>query len=441
MRGDDSNGDTKRAEVLEKQTGMLKPFGEKAHRFAYRHPKDDAPLNILEGSVRSSKTWAVMVKTAFLTQYRVPGKKLIIGNSKQSVYNNVLSDLRVLVGDENFKYNRQSGELRLINSDWLVVGARDVSSERYIRGITAGIAIVDEGVLIPQGFFEMLMTRLSVDGSRCYITTNPGSPLHYLKTKYIDKPELKESGFLWHEHFVLDDNPNISDEKKADLRRQFHGVFKLRFIDGLWLPAEGAIYGSLINDGILFDETTRPVGLYGPGGYERRLVGCDFGTSNPFALVEYLDDGKVAWGIREHYFDSREENYQKTNSQYADDLTKWLDESPTKRGREGVEIIIDPSAASFAVELQHRGFYVTDADNEVLDGIRQVSTMLGNRTLRFHRQNCPKTILEHQAYSWNPDALLRGVEEPIKMNDHTCDLNRYIVRTKFNNPWRLSMVA
>jgi PBSX family phage terminase large subunit len=420
---------------------MLKPFGEKAHNFAYRHPKDDAPLNILHGSVRSAKTWATMVKIVLLTQYKIPGKKLIIGNSKQSVWNNVLSDLALLVGQKNFHYNRQSGELKLCGTDWLCVGASNEGSERYIRGITCGVAIVDEGVLVPESFMKMLMTRLSVAGARCYITTNPGSPQSYLKLTYLDDPEMYRSGFLWSQHFVLDDNPNLTDEYKEGLKRQFHGVFKLRYLDGLWVPAEGAIYGSLISEDIFFNEDNRPFGLYNAGGYQQRWLSIDYGTTNPFVALEWLDDGRIVWCIREWYFDSAAENCQKTDGEYADLLTTWLKQSPTGRGTENVEVIIDPSAASFKIEMMRRGFFVSDADNEVLDGIRQVSTMLGNRTLRIHEDRCPKTVVEHQGYSWNPTSRLRGVEEPMKVNDHTCDSARYLVRTKLNNPWRLALVA
>jgi hypothetical protein len=251
---------------------------------------------------------------------------------------------------------------------------------------------------------------------------------------------MYRSGFLWSQHFVLEDNVNLTEEYKADLRRQYHGVFKLRFLDGLWVPAEGAIYGSLINDDILFSESDRPLGLYNAGGFQARTVSIDYGTTNAFAAIEWLDDGRIAWGIREYCFDSEAENCQKTDAEYANALTEWLERSPTGRGK-NVELVIDPSAASFKLEMMRRGFYVTDADNEVLDGIRMVSTMLGNHTLRFHKDHCPKAVIEHQGYSWNPTARLRGVEEPIKNHDHFPDSARYYVRTKLNNPWRLALVA
>ena len=45
-------------------------FGPRAERFAMRPPKDDWPINILEGAVRSGKTWSTSSKNALLLRLR-----------------------------------------------------------------------------------------------------------------------------------------------------------------------------------------------------------------------------------------------------------------------------------------------------------------------------------------------------------------------------------
>jgi len=37
-----------------------------------------------------------------------------------------------LFGENNYSYNRQSGELWLLGNKWLVIGAKDEGSEKYI---------------------------------------------------------------------------------------------------------------------------------------------------------------------------------------------------------------------------------------------------------------------------------------------------------------------
>jgi len=171
-------------------------FGLRAKRFAMRPPEHDWPINILEGAVRSGKTWCLHPKALYSCQYNVDGRKLITGVSKQSIYNNVLTDLFEIVGLKNYHYNRTSGQLQLCGADWLVIGAKDEGSEKYIRGLTVGVALCHEISLMPQSFFQMLLSRMSPQGARLYGTTNPDSPYHWLKTEYLDKPDLRSEKIL-----------------------------------------------------------------------------------------------------------------------------------------------------------------------------------------------------------------------------------------------------
>ena len=96
------------------KTRKLLPFGPKANRFICRDPAFDAKINILAGSVRSAKTWAINLKMLrWLCKYRVAGKRILTGVSKQAIYEHVLCDIFELVGTKNYDYNKQTGELVL----------------------------------------------------------------------------------------------------------------------------------------------------------------------------------------------------------------------------------------------------------------------------------------------------------------------------------------
>lgn len=165
-------------------------YGPRAEQFAMCPPEEDLPINILEGAVRSGKTWSLHPKALYCCAYGVGGRKIFTGVSKQSVYNNVLTDLFDLVGPANYSYNRNTGQLQLFGTEWLVIGAKDEGSERYVRGLTVGVALCDELSLMPHSFFQMLLTRMSPEGARLYGTTNPDSPYHWLKTDYLDNADL-----------------------------------------------------------------------------------------------------------------------------------------------------------------------------------------------------------------------------------------------------------
>jgi phage terminase large subunit len=74
----------------------------------------------------------------------------------------------------------------------------------------------------------------------------------------------------------------------------------------------------------------------------------------------------------------------------------------------------------------------------VLDGIRRASSAFKSKKLRVQRSNCPITIREHQGYAWDEKKAKMGVEEPMKIADHTCDAARYIANSIFKDAWRLA---
>jgi PBSX family phage terminase large subunit len=409
----------------------LLPYGEKARRFIARHPMYDKFINILEGAVRSGKTWAMLSKILELSDYQVAGHKILTGVSKQTIYNNVLSDLFDILGERYYTYNRMTGELNLMGWPWLVIGAKDEGSERYIRGLTVGVAVGDELSLMPVNFLKMLLSRLSPPGARLYGTTNPDSPLHYLKTDVIDNDFFRVKDAIFVEHFTLDDNPYLTEDKKELYRGMYKGLFKLRYIDGLWVMAEGSIYKDCWNDVLFYDDDSAPAGLREQSVYADRWVCCDYGTDHPQVYQDHIDDGNTIWIDREYVWDSKIEMRQKTDREYADDLEKFL--APTA----GSLVIVPPEAASFKAELTQRGIWHTDADNDVTDGIKAVAIMMATRRLRVNRKNCPRLAQRILTYIWDAKASLRGLEEPLKQMDDECDCMRYGVKTKIA-AWRLA---
>jgi len=81
-------------------------------------------------------------------------------------------------------------------------------------------------------------------------------------------------------------------------------------------------------------------------------------------------------------------------------------------------IYIDPSASSFIQECRQQGMNkIQPANNSVLDGIRFVTSLLDNGTLKIC-SSCLNTIREFQSYVWDDKATLKGEDKPMKTNDH-----------------------
>src|SRR5690606_9525321 len=235
-----------------------------------------ARMNILDGSVRSGKTIASLVAWIMFVSEASPGELLMAGKTERTLKRNILDVLEQMVGSRYFKYNLGAGEATLFGRRIYLVGANDLRSEGKIRGLTLAGAYGDEIALWPDSFFTMLLSRLSVPGARFIGTTNPDSPYHWLKTSYLDR--AGELGLRrW--HFSLEDNPNLDPAYVEALKKEYVGLWYKRFILGLWVQAEGAVYDMWDDEIYAVDEV--------PSQFTRYYVGVDYGTSNPtvFLLV------------------------------------------------------------------------------------------------------------------------------------------------------------
>lgn len=391
----------------------------------------DGRINILEGSVRSGKTWAMHPKILYACKYPVNGWRFITGQSKDTIFTNVLNDLFALIGPQHYTYNHQTGLLRMFGSTWKVMGAKDEGSEKFLRGSTIGVAVCDEITLMPKTFFQMLLTRMSPTGARLYGTTNTDSPLHWLKTEYLDDPVLREKKIVSAMHVTMEDNPNLGQEYIESQKALYKGLFYQRFILGLWVMAEGSIYRDAWDECLLYDDATTPATLFNAGGFVDRWVSVDCGVDHPQVYFEFWDDGDTIWVQKEYFWASRKEMRQKTDGQYADDLVDFMGHN------KACQIILPPECASFHAELSQRGLWVTEADNEVLEGIQSVAGLMAKRKLRIHRKNCPNLVRSIPVYVWDQKAALRGVEQPLKVEDDPPDALRYGIHHKIPK-WRFA---
>lgn len=374
-----------------------------------------ARINVLDGSVRSGKTIASLVAWIMFVSEAPLGELLMVGKTERTLKRNILDVLEQIVGSRYFKYNLGAGEATLFGRRIYLVGANDLRSEGKIRGLTLAGAYGDEIALWPESFFTMLLSRLSVPGARFIGTTNPDSPYHWLKTNYLDR--AGELGLRrW--HFLLEDNSNLDPDYVGALKKEYVGLWYKRFILGLWVQAEGAVYD-------MWDDAIHAVDEV-PSQFTRYYVGVDYGTSNPtvFLLVGQHED--KFYVIDEYYWDSAEQGRQKTDAEYSRDLQEFI------KGRYPQAIIIDPSAASFITQLRRDGVrMIRHANNSVLDGIRTVAAFLPQKRLFVYRKRCSNLLREFTAYVWDPQAQKRGEDRPLKQNDHALDALRYVVHTVF----------
>lgn len=193
-----------------------------------------AKIALWSGAVRSGETFISLFAFLFAV-LRAPraGVIIIVGRTLDTINGNLFS---LLTNPEIFgplvkyiKYTPGAKTATILGRTVHLYGAKDASSETKIRGLTVSLAYIDEATIIPEVFWEMLVTRLSVDGTRLLATTNPGSRSHRLRKNWILKSTTKN---LVHFAFTMEDNPSLSDQFKAEMRASYAGVFYQRFILG-----------------------------------------------------------------------------------------------------------------------------------------------------------------------------------------------------------------
>ena len=376
---------------------------------------------ICDGAVRSGKTSLMVVAFIDWAMREFSGQRFgICGKTVKSATENMITPYIAMYYAKkrytlHWRSSRQILEVRRGRKvNWFeVFGGRDESSFALIQGRTLAGVLLDEVVLMPESFVNQALARCSVEGSRTWFSCNPGPPSHWFKEKWIDRREEHNALRL---HFTLDDNPSLSEKKKEQYRRDFTGVFYDRYVLGLWVAAEGLVYPMFSEERHVLTAPVETEGDY--------YVSCDFGIQNPTTFGLWRrESGKKRWvRLREYVYSGREEKRQKTVAELADSLAEMLD------GVEPKKIIIDPSAAALKVEMRRRGYSTWSADNDVLEGISDVCSMLQDDLLAFE-PSCKATIQEFRQYLWDEKAADNGVDAPLKVNDHCMDDIRYFVRT------------
>lgn len=135
-------------------------------------------INLLEGSVRSGKTWISMIMWGFwVASAPENGAYLMAGKTLTTMRRNVLEPMCGLFGS-CFTYSLSKKEGRLFGRKIYLEGASNAQAESKIRGMTLNGAYCDELSLFPEDFFAMLLSRLSVSGAKLIATTNPDNPGH-----------------------------------------------------------------------------------------------------------------------------------------------------------------------------------------------------------------------------------------------------------------------
>jgi PBSX family phage terminase large subunit len=413
-----------------KQTVTFKfqPFSRRQMQVLswWRYPATkDKYMVIADGSIRAGKTVVMSMSFVLWSMHTFDRKQFgMAGKTIGSLRRNVVGPLKQMLASRGFhlRDNRAENMITISRGGkenyYYLFGGKDESSQDLVQGLTTAGFFFDEVALMPESFVNQATARNSETGAKLWFNCNPAGPFHWFKTKWIDRIQERNALRL---HFLMTDNPSMDLETRQRYESQYSGVFYKRYIQGLWVMAEGIIYSNFNADKMVVDLPADTV-------YEQDAVSIDYGTMNATAFKRWSLYRGVWYSTDEYYYSGRdsETNTQLSDEQYSDELEQFYQRNSLEKS--GVPVILDPSAKSFKVALKQRGFRVRNAKNNVLDGIRSEMSLMDEGKIKWSSK-CVNTFREMNSYIWDEKAADRGEDKPVKQHDHACDADRYMVET------------
>lgn len=327
----------------------------------------------------------------------------------------------------------------------VVVGGMDKPSK--IMSGEYDIIVAIEATELTLDDWQALSTRLR-NGNLSYHQLlgdcNPDAPTHWIYLRHQEgRIKLITSTHRDNPQFYDSDGVITQAGKDyiEDTLGELTGVYRDRYLLGLWVQAEGAIYTEfdrtvhLVNKPT-FDKNTRLCSAGMPWDWTRYWT-IDFGFQHPFVLQRWAEDPDGAlWLYGEQYMTHKivEDHVRDLKRIVMDAKGNWTEPRPRK-------ILADHDAEDRETFHRHFGHATTPADKTVKPGLEACMARLkiqvngrprvyfingavheiDQRQVMAKRPTC--TIDEFGGYVWADGEK----EKPLKENDDGCDAFRYVV--------------
>ena len=290
--------------------------------------------NVKTGATGSGKTYLDIAVTIPQRILATKGEGLIVllGNTKGTLERNILTPMREIYGGLVGNISSDN-TVRLFGKKCYALGADNRKHTARIQGATMEYVYGDEVTTWSEEVFQMLKSRLRCQHSHFDGTCNPDNPRHWFKAF------LESDADVYHQSYVIDDGV-LPDDVVAELKKEYAGtVYYDRFINGLWVAAEGVIYRDFADDperfiididqqGDKYEIIKTVIGVdFGGGssahamcclgytrGYKQLIVLDEYREQEALtpeqlalAFVDFVRRNKMRWNVTDIYCDSAEQ--------------------------------------------------------------------------------------------------------------------------------------
>lgn len=390
--------------------------------------------NIAEGAVRAGKT--VDNVYAFAHELRTTKDRLHLATGS------TVANAKLNIGDANgfgleyifrgqCKWGKyKDNEALIIKGPYtkqrerivIFAGAAKADSYKKIRGNSYGMWIATEINLHHKESIKEAFNRTAAANMRKFFwDLNPSSPNHFIYSDHIDKYQamvddgIKFGGYNY-KHFTIDDNINISDQRKKDIKLQYdpNSVWYKRDILGLRVVAEGLIYKQFADcpDDYLFKE--KP--------YELQMIqiGVDFGGNN--SKHAFVCTG-ISRGFKKVYALRSERLEPDKPTDLYNQLIDFVRIIQSTYGN--VDLIYADSAEQVLIKGMQKALLDANLNikiknsikNPINDRIRLVNTLIASDRF-FYTKDCESLVDALSTAVWKEEEM-----EDIRLDDGTSDID------------------
>lgn len=410
---------------------------------------------VLSGPAGTGKSRAALEKLNMLALINPGFQGLILRKTRASLGSTALKTWTRFVATEalangTVKYFGGSDErpagYYYANGSFVGVGGMDKPDK--IMSSEYDVVFVQEAIELTETDWESILTRLRngrLSFHQLVGDTNPAEPSHWLKQRCDD-------GRATMLHALHTDNPVYTnpDGTRTEAGHQYigqilgqlSGVRRDRLLHGLWVAAEGIVWGDFHPATHLIDEhpthpgvTRRKIPRDWP-----RIWTIDFGYTNPTTVQWWAIDPDGRAILYRQLYRTRTliADHVKTIIKTTHRNGQWKEPRPAA-------IVCDHDAEARGQLQQALGLTTIAANKSVIPGIEAVEDRLrpaGDgipRILMFRdtlidrdpelTANAKPACLEEEipGYIWEPTKDGKPVkEQPVKIDDHGCDAMRYL---------------
>lgn len=380
------------------------------------------------GAARGGKTFCSILRFVFklLDVRKHHDDCAIITKTSSTFMRNFYKPLQELLPNSMYSLNFYKKTINICGVTCWIIPANDSKFDDKIKGGTFSALYIDELTTLSQQRYWLATTRMAKRYSMIVSTSNPSTSLHFVKKEILDVE--KDNPRFKYFHFVLDDNPSLTEEDKEQFKRKFRGVMYDRYILGKWVQDTGRVYDFVPNEYVMSEEPDITP--------ERYFIGIDVGISKPFCAIlfaEHSDTSPRVWACSEIYYSPMAMNQaQKTSTEYCTLIDKHWGHLQCK-----IDCVYVTAEHQLIRDiLSTYNYNVETAKDNLLQGIEVVSDMMYSGEYKIYKK-CTRLIEEKESYCWkekmNYRSTARDQEKVLRVDDDAMDAERFALYTRYRN--------